>query len=126
MRGLVPAQCDRGRIACTAEIVSHAAVVQKDEPRVRVLRDDDVEVRPREPQRPQHEIEVPGPESGRKSLDVALRARLEAAQGWAAREQVDDLGLELVLTLGFQEPLDERSPPGFVGSANAARVPHSN
>ena len=55
-----------------------------------------------------------------------MRARLEAAQRWAAREQVDYLGLELVLALGFQKPLHERPPTRFVAAAEAAWIPHSD
>ena len=94
--------------------------------RVGVLGDDVEEPRPREPKRPQHEIELPGPEPRRKPLDIFLRARLEAAQRWAAREQVDDLGLELVLALGFQKPLHERPHTRFVAAAEAAWIPHSD
>ena len=94
--------------------------------RVGVLGDDVEEPRPREPKRPQHEIEVPGPEPRRKPVDIGLRARLEAAQRWAAREQVDYLRLELVLALGFQKPLHERPPTRFVADLEAARIPHSD
>ena len=90
-----------------------------------VLGDDVEEPRPREPKRPQHEIELPGPEPRRKPVDILLRARLEAAQRWAAREQVDYLRLELVLALGFEKPLQER-PPTRVWAVEAEWVPHSD
>jgi hypothetical protein len=94
--------------------------------RVRVLGDDVEERRPGEPKRPKHEIEVPRPEPRRKPLDIFFRALLEAAHGWATREQVDDLGLELVCVVGFQKALHERSPTRFVAAVEAARVPHSD
>ena len=94
--------------------------------RVGVLGDDVEEPRPRDPKRPQHEIEVPGAEPRREPVDILLRARLEAAQRWPAREQVDDLRLELVLALGFQKALHERPPTRFVAALEAARIPHSD
>jgi hypothetical protein len=51
---------------------------------------------------------------------------LEAARRWAAREQVDYLGLELVRALGFQKALHERPITRFVAAAEAAWIPHSD
>ena len=94
--------------------------------RVGVLSDDSEEPRSGEPKGPQHEIELSRPEPRRKPLDIFVRARLGATQRWAAREQVDDLGREFVLALGFQKPLDERPHTRFVAAVEAAWVPHSD
>ncbi len=102
------------------------AVVEEDEACVGVLGDDVEESRPREPKGPQHEIELPGPEPRRKPVDILLRARLEGAQRWATWEQVDYFRLELVLALGFEEPLHERPPTRFVAAAEAAWIPHTD
>ena len=127
MGGLAGAKSQPGGIGSASELGPlRAAVVEEDETRLGVLAHDVEEPRPREPKRPQHEIEVAGPEPRRKPVDIGLRARLEAAQRWAAREQVDDLGLELVLALGFEEPLHERPPTRFVAALEAARIPHSD
>ena len=94
--------------------------------RLGVLGDDVEEPRPREAKGPQHEIKFSGPEPRRKPVDIVFRARIEAAHRWAAREQVDYLRFELVLALGFEEPLHERPPGGLVAAAEAAWIPQSD
>src|SRR5262245_22321830 len=124
MGGAVGAQPQPGRVQRTPQSgILHAAVVKEDEARLGVQRNDVVEVRSGQPQRPKDEIEVAGPQPLRESRDVLLRALLEAARRRAARKQVDDFGLDRIPALGVQQPCDERSRSRLDGPADPGRRP---
>jgi hypothetical protein len=81
MGGAVGAQPEPGCVQRTSEGgILHAAEVQEDEARLGVQWNDVVEVRSGQPQWPEDEIEVAGPEPLREPRDVLWRALLEAAR----------------------------------------------